>query len=128
MANILIIDDDEQYPKMMAKILKQEGHHNIVTATNGAEGLDLIKMQHFDLIITDILMPTKDGIDLIADLVNANSKVPVIAISGGRNLITPEFNLSSAKTLGVKIFLKKPFTNEQLVEAVKNGLNMEHSE
>lgn len=124
MANILIIDDDEQYPKMMAKILKQEAHHNIVTATDGEEGLELIKMQNFDLIITDILMPHKDGIDLITDLVRANSKVPIIAISGGRNLITPEFNLSSAKTLGVKIFLKKPFTNEQLIEAVSNGLKM----
>ena len=122
MANILIIDDDEQYPKMMAKILKQEAHHNIVTATNGKEGLDLIKMQNFDLIITDILMPDKDGIDLITDLLRAKSTVPIIAISGGRNLITPEFNLSSAKTLGVKIFLKKPFTNEQLIEAVSNGL------
>jgi DNA-binding NtrC family response regulator len=123
MANILIIDDDEQYPKMMAKMLKQENHH-IVTATNGEEGLTLIKHQNFDLIITDILMPTKDGIDLITDLLNANSQVPVIAISGGRNLLTPEFNLNSARALGVKIFLKKPFSNEQLVEAVEKGLKM----
>ncbi len=121
MANILVADDDEQYPIMLAKIL-QKNHHNVVIATDGAEALKLCASQKFDLIITDILMPNVDGIDLIVDLIEHNSKVPIIAISGGRNTITAEFNLQSAKTLGVKDVLKKPFTNEQLIASINAAL------
>jgi CheY-like chemotaxis protein len=121
MANILVADDDEQYPIMLAKILQKE-HHNVVIASDGEEALKFCKLKKFDLIITDILMPNVDGIDLIVDLIDNNSKVPIIAISGGRNTITAEFNLQSAHTLGVQMVLKKPFTNEQLIQAVNNTL------
>jgi CheY-like chemotaxis protein len=122
MANILVADDDEQYPIMLAKMLRNN-HHNVVIANDGQQALDFCKEQKFDLIITDILMPNVDGIDLIVDLIERNSKVPIIAISGGRNTITAEFNLQSANTLGVQAVLKKPFTNEQLLEAVNSLLS-----
>jgi CheY-like chemotaxis protein len=121
MANILVADDDEQYPIMLAKILHKE-HHNVVIANDGEEALKLCASQKFDLIITDILMPNVDGIDLMVDLIERNSKVPIIAISGGRNTITAEFNLQSAHTLGVQMVLKKPFSTEQLLEAVNSLL------
>ncbi len=121
MANILVVDDDEQYPIMLAKILRNN-HHAVVIANDGAEALKLCSSQKFDLIITDILMPNVDGIDLIVNLIEHNSKVPVIAISGGRNTITAEFNLQSAQTLGVHAVLKKPFTNEQLLSTVNDAL------
>ena len=122
MANILVADDDEQYPIMLAKILRGH-HHNVVIANDGQQALNFCKEQKFDLIITDILMPNVDGIDLIVDLIEHNSKVPIIAISGGRNTITAEFNLQSAHTLGVQAVLKKPFTNEKLLEAVDRLLS-----
>jgi CheY-like chemotaxis protein len=67
-------------------------------------------------------MPNVDGIDLILDLLKHNSTVPIIAISGGRNTITAEFNLQSAHTLGVQAVLKKPFTNDQLLETIEQLL------
>jgi CheY-like chemotaxis protein len=121
MANILVADDDEQYPIMLAKILRNN-NHTVVIANDGQQALDFCKNQKFDLIITDILMPNVDGIDLIIDLTEHNEKVPIIAISGGRNTITAEFNLQSASTLGVQAVLKKPFTNDQLLETVQNLL------
>ncbi len=117
MANILVADDDEQYPVMLAKILRSN-HHHVVIAVDGQQALNFCKSQTFDLIITDILMPNFDGIDLIVNLIEYNSKVPIIAISGGRNTITAEFNLQSAHALGVQAALKKPFTNEKLFETV----------
>lgn len=121
MANILVVDDDEQYPIMLAKILRHS-HHDVVIAHDGAEALKNCQSQKFDLIITDILMPNVDGIDLIIELVEQQSNVPIIAISGGRNSMTAEFNLQSASTLGVKVVLKKPFTNEQFLVAVSDVL------
>ncbi len=121
MANILVVDDDEQYPIMLAKILRHS-HHDVVIAHDGVEALKNCQSQKFDLIITDILMPNVDGIDLIIELVEQQSNVPIIAISGGRNSMTAEFNLQSASTLGVKVVLKKPFTNEQFLVAVSDAL------
>ncbi|MGB4499278.1 MAG: response regulator [Methylococcaceae bacterium] len=122
MANILVVDDDEQYPIMLAKMLRNN-QHNVTIANDGAEALKLCATQKFDLIVTDILMPNVDGIDLILDLIGMNSKVPIIAISGGRNTIMAEFSLQSAQTLGVFTTLKKPFTDEQLIKAVNDALN-----
>jgi CheY-like chemotaxis protein len=123
MANILVVDDDEQYPIMLAKILRNH-QHNVTIANDGAEALKLCTTQTFHLIVTDILMPNVDGIDLIVDLIEKSSKVPVIAISGGRNTITAEFNLQSASTLGVQAVLKKPFTNEKFLATVNDALNL----
>lgn len=123
MANILVVDDDEQYPIMLAKILRNH-EHKVTIANDGAEALKLCTIQQFDLIVSDILMPNVDGIDLIIELIDKNSKVPVIAISGGRNTMTAEFNLQSASTLGVQAVLKKPFSNEKFLTTVNDVLNL----
>jgi CheY-like chemotaxis protein len=96
----------------------------VTIANDGAEALKLCTTHHFNLIVTDILMPNVDGIDLIVGLMEKSSKVPVIAISGGRNTITAEFNLQSASTLGVQAVLKKPFTNEKFLVTVNDALNL----
>jgi CheY-like chemotaxis protein len=123
MAKILVADDDEQYPIMLAKILHND-NHDVFTAQDGAEALKLCESQKFDLIITDIFMPNVDGIGLITDLIERNSKVPIMkyAISGGSNMISAELNLQFADAVGAYSVLKKPFTNEQFLESVKNAL------
>jgi DNA-binding NtrC family response regulator len=121
MANILVADDDEQYPIMLEKILRND-NHTVFIAKDGAEALKLCESQKFDLIITDIFMPNVDGIGLITDLIERNSKVPIIAISGGGNMISAELNLQFADAVGAYSVLKKPFTNEQFLESVKNAL------
>ena len=123
MAHILMIDDDELFRDMIVFMLKQEGHE-ITIAQDGEEGLLLSQKINPDLIITDILMPNMDGIELIMSLNQLDSikKIPIIAISGGRRSISAEFNLQSASLMGVKATLSKPFNRIDLCIAVEKVL------
>ena len=121
MAHILVIDDDEQFRAMLVQMLTQDGHQ-VAIAADGEEGLRLIGQAAPELIITDILMLKKDGMDLLLELDRADSPIPVIAVSGGRRSITAEFNLDSATLLGARAVLAKPFTRTDLRQAVANVL------
>ncbi len=121
MAHILLIDDDDQFRDMMTQMLQQD-QHKLTVAKDGAEGLALINSTRFDLIITDILMPKMDGIELIAALKKLACKTPIIALSGGRRMISADFNLESASLVGVSSTLAKPFTRNELRDAIKEAL------
>lgn len=123
MANILVVDDDEQYPVLMAKILRKNNYNVVIATSNGKDALRACKMIKFDLIITDIYMPDMDGFELIMNLTNEGSKIPVIAISGGSRAYPCESALASAFALGAKVVLAKPFSNEQLFDAIDVALN-----
>lgn len=121
MSHVFVIEDDEFFSAMLVAMLQQEGHK--VTETNdGIKALDLLRRIKPDLIITDILMPNMDGVELIMELSKKSSAIPLIAISGGRRSITAEFNLGSAKLLGVKSTLVKPFTLMDLRKAIQDAL------
>lgn len=121
MAKILVIDDEEFMRDSLRQMLSRSGH-SVVVANDGEQGVAMFKSSKPDLVITDMIMPNKDGIQLIMDIFHQNPKQPVIAISGGRRAVTAEFNLNSADLLGVKCVLAKPFTFEQLREAVSTAL------
>ena len=121
MSKILIIDDDPQVCELISTMLNFE-KHSVQIAYDGIEALKLYKSNHHDLIITDILMPGKDGIDTICELMQLNRDVPIIAMSGGRRTLSSDFNLDSAKLVGAKVTLKKPFTDIQLKQAVKQAM------
>ncbi|MBV5308168.1 response regulator [Chromatium okenii] len=121
MLNILIVDDEELFRVMLAEMVRREGHQ-AHTASNGNEALRAVAQQPPDLIITDILMPEKDGIELIAELAKRGNRIPIIAISGGRRTISSEFNLESATLMGVRATLPKPFTREALRRAIADAL------
>jgi CheY-like chemotaxis protein len=121
MAKVLVIDDDVQLCDVLRLMLTHEGHKVMLTH-DGVEGINVFKDLKPDLVITDIIMPNKDGIQVITELMALNPYIPVIAMSGGRRSVTAEFNLESAGFLGVKSILSKPFTREQLREALKNAL------
>lgn len=121
MSKILIIDDDPQVCELISVMLNFE-KHAVEIAYNAADALKLYKSHHHDLIITDILMPGKDGIDTICELMELNRDVPIIAMSGGRRALSSDFNLDSAKLVGAKVMLKKPFTDIQLRQAVKQAM------
>ena len=75
-------------------------------------------------MITDIIMPNIiDGIEVITELHQSNSKVPIIVISGGRRAMAQEFKLNSVEMLGVRGIIQKPFTYQQLQEVVKLALS-----
>jgi len=122
MAHILLIDDDEQFRAMLAQMLSLDAHQ-VSLAGDGEEGLRLAGQLKPDLIITDILMPHKDGIETIMALAEAGSTIPIIAISGGRRTISAEFNLKSATLVGVRATLAKPFARTDLRLAITQALS-----
>ena len=124
MATILVIEDDPQFSQMLAQMLTQAGHQ-VETAANGVLGIAAFRQHLPDLVITDILMPEKDGIDTILEIKREQTDTRIIAISGGRRAITPQFNLDSAALIGVRQVLAKPFTRQQILEAVDAALSSE---
>lgn len=121
MLHILVIEDDEFFNEMLVQMLQQDGHK--VTATHdGIKAMHLLQRIKPDLIITDILMPNMDGVELILKLSQNNIETPVIAMSGGRRSITSEFNLDSARLLGVKATLGKPFSHVDLRRSIQEAM------
>lgn len=120
MARILIIEDDEEVRDLLDSLLTREGHE-VATAANGKQGVAAFTEQPFDLVITDIIMPEKDGIEAIMDLRRGRPQLKLIAISGGGRA-EPENYLHSAQLLGANRTLRKPFSNEAIVAAVRELL------
>lgn len=121
MARILVIDDDPWVVKIFRQILEDEGH-TVFTANNGQEGLDLFRQTPAELIITDMVMPVKDGLKLIMELEKEFPNVPAIAISGG-GVIEPERYLTLAESIGTRKTLTKPVSKQDLIDAVNSVLS-----
>lgn len=121
MAKILVIDDEELLCSLIKKMLARDGHQ-VFIAYDGVEGIKKFHQFKPDLIITDIIMPEKDGIEVIIEVLKENPNLPIIAVSGGRRAVTADFNLDFAEMLGVKGILQKPFTHEQLQEVISSVL------
>ncbi len=122
MARILIIDDEPNLRSMLRRMLHQAGHQ-VSEASNGAEGIKLYKQDQPDLIITDILMPEKEGIETILALHRSDPDLPIIAISGGGRSGGADF-LCIAEKLGARHTLSKPFRGDQLLGAVSESLSV----
>lgn len=123
MATILVVDDDNAVRALVVDILEQN-KHTIVEAENGEIALNVLKTKNVDLVITDLVMPAKNGIDLIMELRQIKADLPIIAISGGGG-ITGRFDyLPIAQLLGAGEILNKPFTMEQLRDRVNSTLQM----
>ena len=118
MATILLIDDEEHMRNLLNKMLIRDGHQ-VFIAQDGIEGVETFYQCKPDLVITDIVMPKKDGIEVISDIRKINSDQPIIAMSGGRRAYNTSYNLDSVEMRGVKCFLQKPFTHQQLQEVVQ---------
>lgn len=120
MARILIIDDEPQIRSMLTLMLEREGYE-VVEASDGVAGIKLYRQNPADLIITDLIMPNKDGIGMIIDLKKEFPDVKIIAMSGG-GLNKPDGYLKGAKKLGAACTLTKPIDREEMLRAVKETL------
>jgi len=120
MARILLIDDDNAFRTVLGLTLTHFGHA-VVEARNGREGLELFLDASADLLITDLVMPEKEGIEVLIALRDRLPPVNIIAMSGG-GLGKAETYLRSATLLGAARVLKKPFSNEALLAAVNELL------
>jgi len=126
MARILIIDDEPQIRSMLTLMLAREGYE-IVEASDGVAGIKIYRQNPADLIITDLIMPNKDGIGMILDLKKEFPDVKIIAMSGG-GLNKPDGYLKGAKKLGAACTLTKPIDREEMLKAVREILKESPSE
>jgi DNA-binding response OmpR family regulator len=121
MKKILIIDDNEQFNKMLCMILAQAGYE-VSTATNGDSGLKLYRQERPDLIITDIYMPEKEGLETIMELRATDCQTRILVVSGG----SPQMNLADmfnmAKIFGADAMLAKPFDMDHFLKTVQGLL------
>ncbi len=116
MSTILLIDDDPRMLAMIQRILQSE-NYQVATAASGALGLELFRQLKPNLVITDILMPDKDGIETLREIRNLDPHARIIAISGGGRAKYRNF-LEIAQEFGATEVLEKPFRREQLLTAV----------
>ncbi len=120
MERILIIDDEQQIRSMLRLMLERDGYE-VVEAPDGIEGIKAYREKPADLVITDLIMPNKDGIGMIIELQKEFPDVKIIAMSGG-GLNKPEGYLKGAKKLGAACTLTKPIDREKMLRAVKNTI------
>ena len=120
MARILVIEDDKDIRDLLKDILEGEGYH-VIMAADGNEGIKLCREETVDLVITDILMPGKDGIETIFELQRHCPEVRIVAISGGGR-VSPANYLQSAELLGAISTLTKPFGRRELLTEVTKAL------
>jgi len=116
MAKILLVDDDVLVRDSLHFALTHAGH-DVTTAGNGDEGLAAIARETFDLVILDMLMPEREGIETIREIRKTRKDLPVLAMSGGDKTGWSDF-LRMATVLGANDTLAKPFTATQLLERV----------
>ena len=121
MARILVIDDDEIMNQLIIQWLTTAGYF-AEGALDGAAGLKLWEAKPYDLIVTDIVMPEKEGLETIRIIRKTNKSIPVIAISGGgRN--HPAGYLESARIFGADYTFEKPFEQDAFLAAVRDCLD-----
>jgi DNA-binding response OmpR family regulator len=113
---ILLVDDDRQVLDVLSEMLRLEGHC-VVTAENGVMALESMRQKIFDLVIADIIMPEKEGLETISDIRKQDAKLPIIAISGGGR-IGPEDYLDAARHIGANATLAKPFARMEFINTV----------
>lgn len=118
MARILVIEDDPEVRELLEETLRRAGHE-VLSAANGKDAIPLFRANPVEVIIADMLMPEKDGLETIAELRSISPNVKIIAISGAR----PELMvLSMAEKLGAVKTLAKPFRPDEVIDVVEKLL------
>jgi CheY-like chemotaxis protein len=120
MAAILIIDDDAALRALIREVLERAGY-SVFETGDGRTALALVEEVTVDLVLTDLVMPERDGLEVIMTLRSRFPSLPVIAMSGG--LANTPLYLDIAKKLGARALLTKPFPPDQLLTAISEARN-----
>jgi DNA-binding NtrC family response regulator len=112
----MIVDDDEPFRTAISRAMRARGY-TVEEAKDGADALKAVKAATPDVLVTDLLMPASDGVELIGALRSLRPALPIIAMSGRPNLGGLDL-LSLATSLGAASALQKPFSIDELVDAV----------
>jgi two-component system, NtrC family, nitrogen regulation response regulator NtrX len=122
-AHLLLIDDDPNTLASLSRAFRLAGHEATV-CDNANRAVQILQSQHFDLILSDVVMPGKTGMDLLEELKKSGLKTPVVLISGQANI---EMAVKATR-LGALDFLEKPLTTDKLLLTVENALKLSRLE
>lgn len=120
MKRILIADDEEQIRIMLKQMLEQEGYE-VHAVENGEDGMKMVAKNEYDLVITDMIMPVKDGLKFIMELIRDYPDMNILAISGG-GAIKADRYLTMASYLGDIATLEKPFKRDEFMSIINKKL------
>ncbi|MBL4614287.1 MAG: response regulator [Magnetovibrio sp.] len=120
MSRILVIDDDRFVRTSIRAVLESVGHE-VADAGDADAGIELQRLSLFDVVIVDLVMPQKEGLETIRELKNDYPDLPIIAISGGGEIIRKNF-VEAAELFGATSTLEKPFGGEDLLNAIEQVL------
>lgn len=123
MPTVLLVDDNQELLETLTCALQLSGL-TVLPAADGARALDMLEREEVDIVVTDLLMPNMDGIELIMALRERQCGIPVVLMTGGmseaRTIIrdATEPCLAAARSLGVAQILRKPFVPSQLAREI----------
>jgi CheY-like chemotaxis protein len=118
--SILVVDDDAQLLEMTLRLLQAEGYL-VFGAADGRKASQMLARQPFDVVLTDLLMPDRDGLELIGELRRRYPETRIVAMTGGGRIARDRY-IDMAKGIGAHELLRKPFDRAQLLAAVGKAL------
>jgi DNA-binding NtrC family response regulator len=118
---ILVADDEENIRHFLRQLLAAAGH-TVMDVGSAREASEHLQRQAFDLVITDVLMPDGDGIDLITDVKKRQPQARIVAMSGGGRYLEGSDYLKLATGLGAHVAIMKPFTWEEMQAAMLKAM------
>jgi DNA-binding response OmpR family regulator len=128
MSHVLIIDDSEEVRNSVSAMLESAGF-DVSVATDGEDGLNLFRKQQFDLVISDIVMPRKDGLQTIREIRNLSPAIPIVAMSAGTHFSNggcgqgiTSYALCAAEELGATRTIGKPFSRDELLPVIREAV------
>lgn len=120
MPKILVIEDDDSFRNVLVQMLSKAGY-DVRQAGDGNQALEVCAQFNPDLVITDIIMPDKEGLETIQELLELCPSIKIIAMSGGGKF-GPNSYLPLAEKLGAKATLQKPFMRDELLSTISSVL------
>jgi DNA-binding NtrC family response regulator len=115
--HILIVDDDRQLRIALDKIFTREGY-SVTTASNGLEACEIVTQTHFDLVITDIRMPEKNGIEILTSIKKYDPQIPIIVMTA----FGEPLSYQNAMEKGAVEYIHKPIKKDAILDLVRNVL------
>ncbi len=113
----LVVDDDDSLRDIVVRSLESL-NYEVTSAETGMDGIRKLKSRHFDLLVTDLIMPDADGLDVMREMKRRHPSARIVAMTGGGQYLSKRFSAKMMSRLGAHAVLMKPFTLAQLVAAV----------
>lgn len=123
MARILLVDDEVSIRKPLRILLESRGHE-VSEAKDGTIAMDMVRENTYDLLVTDVMMPNKGGMESIVEIYQSNKTLPIIVMSGKIPTSAPPIQ-NLAQQFGVREILQKPFKKSTFLVAVDKALTTE---